>query len=99
MQAWLKAQLTPNHTHVANIYRDTPMRIDADGRIAGPDGKACAIVHMYDRQPGLLAHVNAAFEVDDAGLVLGQDRSLRKPKPLAGIRHWLKLLRIRLLGS
>jgi hypothetical protein len=91
--------LTPNHTHVANIYRDTPMRIDADGRIAGPDGKACAIVHMYDRQPGLLAHVNAAFEVDDAGLVLGQDRSLRKPKPLAGIRHWLKLLRIRLLGS
>jgi hypothetical protein len=91
--------VTANHGQVANIYRDTPMRIDQQGCIASPGGAVCPIVHMYDRQPALLAHVNAAYAVDDSGLALGQDRSLSKPSPFAGVRHWLKLARIRLLGS
>ncbi len=90
--------VTANHCQVANIYRDTPMRIDEDGCIVSPGGVACPVVHMYDRQPALLAHVNAAFGVADEGLVLGQDRSLNTRKRFAGARHWLKLVRIRLFG-
>ena len=90
--------VTRNHTHVANIYRDTQMTVDGDGRIASPGGRVCPIVHMYDRRPDLLAHVNARYGVDGGGLVLGQDRSLRKRKPFADARHWLKLARIRVMG-
>jgi hypothetical protein len=89
---------TANHTHVANIYRNSPMVLDGGGRIVSPGGRICPIVHMYDRRPDLLAHVNARYGVSGAGLVLGQDRSLTPPDPFANARHWLKLARIRVMG-
>jgi hypothetical protein len=90
--------VTRNHAHVANVYRDTGMTVDAKGRISSPGGRVCPIVHMYDRRPDLLAHVNAAFGVADGGLVLGHDRSLKKHKPFATTRHLMKLVRIRVTG-
>ncbi len=92
------ALTTANHIEVANIYRDTAMSLDCNGRIVSPRGRTCPIVHMYDRRPDLLAAVNDRYGVAGAGLVLGQDRSLNRPKPFANARHWLKLARIRVLG-
>ncbi len=92
------AEVTRNHTHVANVYRDTAMTVTVDGRIASPGGRICPIVHMYDRRPDLLAHVNATFGVDGGGLVLGHDRSLKRAQPFANTRHWMKLARIRMMG-
>lgn len=91
--------VTANHTQVANIYRDTPMSLNQEGCMVSPGGMICPVIHMYDRKPDLLEHVNQRYGVDDNGLVLGQDRSLSKPKPLSGLRHWLKLARIRLTAS
>jgi hypothetical protein len=92
------AVVTRNHTHVANIYRDTHMTVDGEGRIASPGGRVCPIVHMYDRRPDLLAHVNARYGVDGGGLVLGHDRSLKRAQSFATARHLLKLVRIRVVG-
>jgi hypothetical protein len=92
------AVVTRNHMHVANIYRDTAMTVDGQGRIVSPGGQVCTIVHMYDRRPDLLAHVNTTYGVTDDGLVLGQDRSLKKRLPFANLRHWLKLVRISVKG-
>ncbi len=88
-----------NHELVANVYRDTDMLIDPDGAIRIRDGKPCAIVHMYDRQPALLAHVNKHHNVQaDASMVISQDRSVGKSRPFAELVHWLKLVRIYLGG-
>jgi hypothetical protein len=56
-------EIIPNHQFVANVYRDTAMVIDTDGAISVQDGRPCPVVHMYDRQPALLDHVNQRYDV------------------------------------
>ena len=91
--------VAPNHQFVANIYRDTDMMIDTDGRMKLRGGQPCPIVHMYDRQPELLAHVNSLHDVAvDKTLVVSQDRSVGRSRPLEGLFHWLKLARIYMVG-
>lgn len=91
--------LVPNHQFVANVYRDTDMVIDADAKIRIRGGQPCPVVHMYDRQARLLAHVNSRYNVlADPSMVVGQDRSIGKSRPLAGLFHWLKLARILVAG-
>ncbi len=91
--------VAPNHGLVANVYRETDMVIDVEKGITMQGGQACSIVHMYDRRAELLAYVNKRYGVaTDTSLVVGQDRSVGKSHPLAGLFHWLKLLRIYLVG-
>lgn len=88
-----------NHQFVANVYRNTEMVIDSDGAIRIQGGPPCPVVHMYDRQAELLAHVYNRYDVlTDTSLVVSQDRSIGKSRPLAGIFHWLKLARIYVVG-
>jgi len=92
-------EAVPNHEFVANVYRGTDMVIDPDGAIRVRNGKACPVVHMYDRQAALLAHVNQRYGVlADTSMVVSQDRSVGKSQPFAGLVHWLKLARIYMVG-
>jgi len=89
----------PNHEFVANVYRDTDMVVDEDGAIRVRDGKRCPIVHMYDRQAALLAHVHKRYDVHaDTSLVISHDRSVGKSRPFEGLVHLLKLARIYVAG-
>ncbi|MEM7636112.1 MAG: hypothetical protein AAF299_16225 [Pseudomonadota bacterium] len=91
--------VVPNHELVANVYRDTDMVIDPDGKIRIRDGQPCPVVHMYDRQADLLAHVNERYGVlPDATMVVSEDRSVGKSQPFSGLMHWLKLARICVRG-
>ncbi len=92
-------EVVANHEFVANVYRDTDMVIDPDGKIRIRSGKPCPVVHMYDRQAALLAHVNDRYDVlADTSMVISQDRSVGKSQPFAGLVHWLKLARIYMVG-
>ena len=91
--------VVPNHQFVANVYRDTDMVIDADEKIRIRGGQPCPVVHMYDRQAQLLAYVINRYNVlTDTSMVVSQDRSIGKSRPLAGLFHWLKLARIYVAG-
>lgn len=92
-------RIVPNHEFVANVYRDTDMVADEDGAIRVRDGKRCPIVHMYDRQAALLAHVHKRYDVHaDTSLVISHDRSVGKSRPFEGLVHLLKLARIYVAG-
>jgi hypothetical protein len=94
------SELVANYQIVCNIYRDADMMIDDAGLIVRRGRKPCPIVHMYDRQPALLAHVNAKFGVQtDQELVLNQVRSLDKASMFNDLSHWLKLVRIYLTAA
>jgi hypothetical protein len=92
-------EIIPNHQFVANVYRDTAMVIDTDGAISVQDGRPCPVVHMYDRQPALLDHVNQRYDVHAYDtMVVSQDRSVGKSRAFSGVAHWLKLARIIVAG-
>lgn len=87
--------VVPNHQFVANVYRATDMMIDTDGIMRVRGSQPCPIVHMYDRQPELLSHINSRYDVPvDANLTVTHDRSIGKSRPFAGFFHHLKLVRM-----
>jgi hypothetical protein len=59
------ARVLPNHGRVATIGMTAASDIvlGADGVIRGPGGTASAVVHQYDRHPGLRAAVEARWGV------------------------------------